>query len=75
MDIYVDSEVKCHWAMINFRSIWNLLAQSLVKEYNIPEDNNLPPGLKTLSEHLLYIFQRYDILMEVKDTQGKDFIK
>lgn len=61
--------------MIDFRLILNLLTQSLVKEYNIPVDNNLPLDLKTLNEHPLYIFQCHDILMQVKDMQNKDFIK
>lgn len=61
--------------MIDFRLILNLLTQSLVKEYNIPVDNNLPLDLKTLNEHSLYIFQHHDILMQVKDMQSKDFIK
>ena len=61
--------------MINSGSIWNLFAQSLVKEYNIPRDNNLPPGLKTLSGHLLRIFQRHNILMQIRDTQSKILVK
>ena len=61
--------------MINSGSIWNLLAQSLVKEYYILRDDNLPLGLKTLSGHPLHIFQCYDILMQVRNMQGKNLIK
>lgn len=75
MDIYVGNEVKHHQAMINSRLTWNLLAQSLVKEYNIPKDDNLPPGFKTLNRHLLRIFQCYNIMMQVRNTQGKKFIR
>lgn len=30
---------------------------------------------KTLSRYLLHIFQRYDILVQMRDTQSKDPIK
>ena len=60
--------------MINSELIWNLLAQSLVKEHNIPGDNNLSPSLKILNEDLLHIFQRHDVTVQVRDMQGKELI-
>lgn len=55
VDIYINSEVKCHWVMVDSGSIWNLLSQSLIKEYNILGDDNLLPDFKTLSGHPLHI--------------------
>ena len=61
--------------MINSELIWNLLAQSLVKKYNIPGDNNLPLSLKILNEDSLRIFQRHDVTVQVRAMQSKEIIQ
>ena len=41
IQVYANNIVLKVWAIINIKTIYNLIAPNLIKEYNIPRDNKI----------------------------------
>ena len=56
-------------AMINTGTIFNLIAQDLVKEHNIPGDNKLP-SLMAANRGRLRLYKQHQVTIETYEYNG-----
>ena len=56
IQVHVSSMVFKVQAMINTRTIYNLIAQDLIKKYDIPEDNKVP-SLIVANKNRLHLYK------------------
>lgn len=54
--------------MIDCASTWNLTSQLLVQENEIPGNDEVPPGLKTLDGSPLRVYKNHEIDVQVEDS-------
>ena len=57
------------WAMINTRTIFNLIAQDLVKKHNIPKDNKVP-SLMAANRGRLCLYKRHQVAIKTYGHNG-----
>ena len=57
------------WAMINTGTIFNLIAQDLVKKYNIPRDNNVL-SLMAANRGKLRLYKKHQVAIETYGHNG-----
>lgn len=69
--VYAGPEVFPARAMIDSETVWNLIAQDVVKQHGLPGDDNLPNGRKSLGGFPIQPYQCHNLILKSKDKNGQ----